>query len=64
MTQYERIRQMRLDHANGCTEPPKPKLKGFKIETMSKRMEREIILGAHERFTYNNPERLTGVTNG
>jgi hypothetical protein len=56
MTKYERIHQMRLDHAAGCTEPP-VKESRVTIETMSKRMEREIIIGDHERFTFNHPER-------
>ena len=51
MTKYERIRQMRLEHAAGCTEPPaKPKLKGFKIETISKIMAQVAIPAASDPF--------------
>jgi len=59
MTKYERIRQMRLAHAAGCTEPP-VKESRVKIETMSKRMERDLVIGDGERFTYNHPEKQQG----
>lgn len=53
MSEYERIRKMRLNHAAGCTQPPPTKEpKGVLIQTMSKRMEKDVVIQNHEPFKY------------
>ncbi len=52
MTKFERIQKMRLDHANGCCNPP-PTNRGRKSvyeERLNKRSEREVIESPDEPF--------------
>jgi len=50
---YERIRQMRLDHAGGCTVSP-PKEKKVKIEEMGRMMERQVLESPDEIFRFSH----------
>lgn len=47
---FERIHQMRLDHAAGCTEPVINEPKIYFDWAMSKRMERETVEAPAETF--------------